>query len=254
MLQHRVIPVLLLSDRGVVKTRKFKNPKYIGDALNTIRIFNEKEVDELIVLDITASSAKHGPDYDYIEKLASECFMPLTYGGGISSVEEAEKVFSLGIEKVSVQSAAVENLSILRQLVSKFGSQSFVFSIDIKKNWRGQYQPYSYGTGSTTADNWQKLVVEAEAAGVGEILINSVDKDGTLEGPDLTLIRQASKLVSVPLTALGGVSSLQDIKNIINADADAVAAGSFFVYHGPHKAVLITYPKHHQLKQLFEQY
>ena len=251
MLQHRVIPVLLLKDRGVVKSRQFKKPRYLGDALNTIRIFNEKEVDELVVLDITASLSKRGPDYDYIEQLASECFMPLTYGGGISTIEEAEKVFLLGVEKISIQTAAFEDFSILKKIADKFGSQSVVFSIDIKKNWRGQYKPYLYTKASITDENWQELIVKAEAAGVGEILINSVDKDGTLEGPDLSLIGQAGKLISIPLTAMGGVSSLQDMKNIINSGADAVAAGAFFVYHGPHKAVLITYPKYQHLKELF---
>lgn len=251
MLKHRVIPALLLRNGGVVKTQRFKDPKYVGDPINAIRIFNEKEVDELMVLDITASKEKREPDYELIEQFAGECFMPLAYGGGVRTVKQAQRIFASGVEKICIQTAALDNLQLIRELADRFGSQSIMVSLDIKKNWFGRAQAFAAAKGMTLSTDWLQLLSGLVGAGAGEVLLNAVDKDGTLSGPDLDLIRQASEQVDVPLIALGGVSSLADIKSAVEAGASAVAAGAFFVYHGPHRAVLITYPKYHELEQLF---
>lgn len=251
MLQHRVIPVLLLKNNGLVKTTKFKEPKYVGDPINAIKIFNEKEVDELMLLDIQASKEHREPNFALIEQIAGECFMPLAYGGGISTFEQAKRLFSLGIEKVCLQSSAILNPSLITKLAEHYGSQSVVVSVDIKKNWLGKYEVFHASTSKAVALNWKEFVIQVIDAGAGELVLNAVDKDGTLSGPDLELIKAASTLSKVPLVAIGGVSSLLDIKAVIDAGASAVAAGAYFVYHGPHRAVLITYPKQDELKKLF---
>lgn len=252
MLKRRVIPALLLSNGGLVKTRKFKRPKYIGDPVNTVRIFNEKEVDELMILDIDASKKALEPDLPLIEEIASECFMPLTYGGGIRTIEQAADIFSCGVEKISIQTSALEDINFIRVLADRFGSQSIICSVDIKRNWFGRPQVFSSSKNKVFFSDWLKFVSKITRFGVGEILINAIDKDGTLSGPDLELIRQASECVDVPIIALGGVASLLDIKAAVDAGASAVAAGSFFVFHGPHEAVVITYPNYDDLELLFE--
>lgn len=252
MLKHRVIPALLLRNFGLVKTTRFKDPKYVGDPINAIRIFNDKEVDELMVLDIMASKERREPNYALIEQFAGECFMPLAYGGGIRNVAQARQLFSLGVEKICLQTAALENPSLISDLAYEFGSQSVMVSVDIKKNWLSKPKLYHSATGKFMDAPWMDTLNELVSAGAGEVLLNVVDKDGTLMGPDLSIIEQASTSVDVPLIALGGVSSLADIRDCIDAGASAVAAGAFFVYHGPHRAVLITYPKYEELAQLFE--
>lgn len=252
MLKHRVIPVLLLQDGGLVKTREFKNPVYVGDPINTIRIFNEKEVDEIIVLDIGASRLGHEPDYKLIEECAGECFMPLTYGGGVASVSQASQLFRLGVEKVCIQSSALHDLSIVSDLAGRFGSQAVAVSVDVRRNWLGTPQLFSAAKGQPVAENWLEFAGKAQAAGAGEIVVNAVNRDGTLAGPDLKLIRQAADALSVPLIAVGGISSLADIRAATDAGASAVAAGAFFVFHGPHRAVLITYPRYAELEELFK--
>ena len=252
MLKNRVIPALLLKNGGLVKTTKFKNPKYVGDPINAIKIFNEKQVDELMVLDITASKENRDPDYNLIEQFAGECFMPLAYGGGIRTVQQAKRLFSCGVEKICLQTAAFENPDLVTELAERFGSQSIMVSIDIKKNWFGTPYAYSAIHKKTINTDWLTLLHKLIEAGAGEVLLNSVDKDGTLLGPDLGLIRKASLAIEVPLIAVGGISSLNDIKLAIDSGASAVAAGSFFVYFGPHRAVLITYPKYEELTQIFK--
>ena len=251
MLKHRVIPTLLLHNGGLVKTQRFKAPKYVGDPINAIRIFNEKEVDELMVLDISASKKNREPDYALIEQFASECYMPLTYGGGVRTVQQAQRIFASGVEKICVQTAALDNLQLVRQLADRFGSQSIMVSLDIKKDWLGRAKAFAAAQGKTLSTDWLQLLADLVGAGAGEVLLNAINKDGTLSGPDLDLIRQASEQIDVPLIAVGGVSSLADIKSAVKAGASAVAAGAFFVYHGPHRAVLITYPKYQELEQLF---
>lgn len=253
MLTHRVIPCLLLSQSrgGLVKTLKFAKPKYVGDPINAVKIFNEKEVDELMVLDIDATKEGRGPDFALIEDLASECFMPLCYGGGIRNAEDARTLFSLGVEKVALQSALPGNPGLVREIADHAGEQAVVVSVDVKKSWLGKPQLFSAAGIKPAHNDWRKAVKAAVAGGAGEILLNAVDKDGTLSGPDLDLIREASALADVPLIAVGGVSSLADIRAATDAGASAVAAGAYFVFQGPHRAVLITYPRYEELRALW---
>jgi cyclase len=250
MLKTRVIPALLLKNGGLVKTTKFKDPKYVGDPINAIKIFNEKQVDELMVLDITASKEGREPNYGLIEQFAGECFMPLAYGGGIHSVEQAQRLFSSGVEKICLQSSALENPKLVTQLADRFGSQSIMVSVDVKRNWLGNPLVYQAKDMKTMSTNWLGLMRQLVQAGAGEVLLNAVDKDGTLSGPDLDLIQKASKAIEVPLIAVGGISSLTDIRDAVRSGASGVAAGAFFVYYGPHRAVLITYPHYEELKKL----
>jgi len=253
MLKHRVIPCLLLRNRGLVKTLRFKDPRYVGDPINVVRIFNEKEVDELMVLDIMASKVPCEPDYEMIERIAGECFMPLCYGGGVRTVEQARRLFALGVEKICLQTAALHDISIITELANRFGSQAVVVSIDIKRNWQGLPQLYAAASGKTLRRHWLDYLHSAVSAGAGEVLLNSVDRDGTMSGMDLDLIRRATTDLSVPLVAVGGVGSLADIKAATDAGASAVAAGAFFVFHGPHRAVLISYPRYQELEDLWKQ-
>jgi cyclase len=252
MLKHRVIPCLLLRNGGLVKTLKFESPKYVGDPINAIRIFNEKEVDELIVVDIVASREQREPDYELIREFAGECFMPLCYGGGITSLAQAQRLFSIGIEKVSLQTSALRSLDVIGQIASRCGNQSVVASIDVKKNIFGQHRLYSSATGKTLDRDWLTFLEEAVAAGAGEVLLNAVDRDGTMSGMDLPLISAAAAACTVPLIAVGGVGSLAHIHAAVQAGASAVSAGAFFVFHGPHRAVLITYPKYGDLVELLD--
>tara|TARA_B100001175_G_scaffold28659_1_gene21054 strand:- start:125 stop:907 length:783 start_codon:yes stop_codon:yes gene_type:complete len=251
MLKHRVIPILSLDNYKLIKTRCFKNPQYIGDPINAIHIFNEKEVDEIIIIDITASKENREPNFDLIEEIAGECFMPLTYGGGIRSVEDVDKILSIGVEKVSLQSSVIKNPNFINDLAKRFGSQSIVVSVDVKKNWLGNLKYFVAAKDSTLELDLIDLIKDLVNAGAGEVLLNAVDKDGTLSGPDLEMIKQVSNSIEVPIIACGGMSSLEDIKAAVEVGASAVAAGSFFVYYGPHRAVLISYPKYHELEQLF---
>lgn len=252
MLKNRVIPCLLLKNAGLVKTLKFKDPKYVGDPINAIRIFNDKEVDELMVLDITASKEQKEPNYGLIEQFASECFMPLCYGGGIKTLEQAKTIFSLGVEKVCIQTSVLTDFTLISKLAEQYGNQSILVSIDIKKNLLGSNKIYSSASGKTLDIDWKKYMQKAVEAGAGEIVLNAVDKDGTMQGMDLKLIEEACKITNVPLVAVGGVGSLNDIKLAVQAGASAVSAGAFFVFHGPHRAVLITYPNYNELEGLFK--
>jgi cyclase len=249
MLKHRVIPSLLIRNGGLVKTTQFANPRYVGDPLNAIRIFNEKEVDEILVLDIMASKEGREPDFAMIEEFSGECFMPLCYGGGISSIAQAERLFSLGVEKLSLQAATFSNLNLITEIATRFGSQAIVASIDIKVNWRGQPQLYEAASGAVH-QGWQNHLARVVDAGAGEVLLTAVDRDGMMKGVDTKLIEAASQAVGVPLIACGGVGSLADIKAAVQAGASAVAAGAFFVFQGKHRAVLITYPNYTTLEDL----
>ena len=251
MLSHRVIPCLLVSNGGLVKTRQFKRPQYVGDPINAVRIFNDKEVDELMVLDIDASKEGRGPDFAMVEELAGECFMPLCYGGGIRTADEARQLFSLGVEKVCLQSAALRDPNIIRTIADRSGEQSVVMSIDVKTDWRGDKRAHSEAGVRLPTSDWRALVKQALAMGAGEIVLNSVDRDGTLSGYDLELIKEAAPLSEAPIVALGGAGSLADFQAAIDAGASAVAAGAYFVFHGPHRAVLITYPSAGELRALW---
>lgn len=249
MLKQRVIPALLLRGDGLVKTRKFADPKYVGDPLNAIRIFNEKEVDELLLLDISASREGREPSYELIHTFATECFMPFCYGGGISKLEHAERLFRLGVEKISLQTATRENLELVTEIAKRYGSQAVVGAVDIKTDWKGAHQLY-WSFDRTSQRDWRAHVDRLVDAGAGEILTNFVDRDGMMAGMDLKLIREATRDLDVPLIALGGVGELDHIKAAVDAGASAVAAGSFFVFHGKHRAVLITYPSYQTLEAL----
>lgn len=250
MLSNRVIPTLLLQDGGLVKTRKFKNPKYVGDPVNAIRIFNEKEVDELVVLDIQASKQGREPNYALINEIAGECFMPLCYGGGVRSVEMAARIFDCGVEKVCLQTAALENPGLITQIAKRFGSQAVVLSVDVKRDWLRRTRLYNAKSGSTTSQVWTDFLRIGVEAGAGEVIVNSVDHDGELDGYDLEVIGQAAGMVEVPVIASGGAGKLDDFKAAIAAGASAVAAGALFVFHGPHRAVLITYPRYEELEKI----
>lgn len=252
MLQTRVIPVLLLQNKGLVKTVKFKHPKYVGDPLNAIKIFNEKEVDELIFLDIDASKKGGEPDYRLIEDFAGECFMPVCYGGGITDIEQIKKIFSLGIEKVSINHAALQDDRLIKEAVERFGSQSIVVTVDIKKSLMGTYKIYDHTKKKTLKIPFLDYIKRIETLGAGEILVNNVDLDGTQQGYDIDLLKQVVNHVTIPVIACGGAGSLEDFRKAkTEAGVSAVAAGSFFVFHGKHKAVLITYPKYRELEKLF---
>jgi len=246
-----VIPCLLLRNGGLVKTQRFANPTYVGDPINAIRIFNDKEVDELIVLDITASKERREPDYRLIERFAGECFMPLAYGGGVRTLDHARRLFGLGVEKVCLQTAALEDPSIVTRLADHCGSQSLLVSVDVKRNRLRRPQLYAAATGKVHSTDWLDFMLQCVRAGAGEIVLNAVDRDGMMEGMDLELIRRAATSLAVPLIAVGGAGSLADIRAAADAGASAVAAGAFFVFHGPHRAVLITYPRPDELEAVF---
>ncbi|MGQ0829489.1 MAG: AglZ/HisF2 family acetamidino modification protein [Bacteroidota bacterium] len=247
----RIIPVLLLKGTGLYKTVKFKEPKYIGDPLNAVKIFNEKEVDELIVLDITSGIENRKPNYDMLYQLAGECFMPLGYGGAVSSVEEIRKLISLGIEKISINSNAV-NIDFIKEAADVFGSSTLVVSMDVKKNFWGKYEVYIKSGTHNTKMEAAKFAVEINKAGAGELLINSIDRDGMMQGYDLDLVKSISGEIDIPLIACGGAGEIDHFKQAINAGASAVAAGSMFVLHGKHRAVLISYPEQFEIKALFK--
>jgi cyclase len=239
----------LLKGQGLVKTINFDNPKYIGDPINAVRIFNEKEVHELVFLDITASTEKRSPRLDYISDIASECFMPLGYGGGIRTVIQAEDIFNRGVEKVVINSCAVENPSFIHELADLFGSQSIVVSIDVKKNYLGRYETYIYSGKTKTAWDPVKWAQEAEKLGAGEIFLNSIDQDGIMKGYDIPLIKSVSASVSIPIVACGGAGTVDDFSRAVHdGGASAIAAGSMFVYYGKHRAVLINFPGDKEFK------
>lgn len=250
MLKNRVIPTLLLRDGGLIKTRKFRSPKYVGDCINAIRIFNEKEVDELIVLDIYATREHRRPDFDTIGQIAEECFMPLCYGGGVSTLEDASRIFQCGVEKISLQTAALLQPRLLTDIARKYGSQAVVVSIDVKKDWLGRRKVYMSDRGKLLDEPLGEILKRLVDAGAGEVLINAVDRDGELCGYDLDIVSEAAESVNVPVIASGGAGSLEDFRNAVKAGAAAVAAGAYFVFHGPHRAVLITYPKYEELERI----
>jgi cyclase len=251
MLQTRAIPCLLLKGQGFVKTVQFRNPKYVGDPINIVRLFNDKEADELIILDITATVERHPPQFDYLAQLASECFMPLCYGGGIRTVEDARKLLSIGIEKIAINSAAVDDPSLIARLADSFGSQAIVVSIDVKKGWTGKPRAYTRSGQKKTRWSPEALALELEKQGAGEILLMSIERDGTMNGYDLELIKGVSSAVAVPVVAAGGAGDPKHLAEAIDAGASAAAAGSMFIYVGPHRAVLVNYPTAAELKNIF---
>lgn len=252
MLRPRIIPSLLLHDKGLVKTVNFKSPKYVGDPINAVRIFNEKQVDELAFFDIDATVLGKEPDYVLIEKLANQSRMPLCYGGGVQTVEQAQKIFSLGIEKIALSSAVIKNPQLVTQIADRVGSQSVIVVLDIKKKLLGGYEVYTHNGKRSTGINPIKFAIELEQLGAGEIILNSIDQDGVMKGFDMILIDKIAENISIPLTVLGGAGSLEDIENVIDKHGViGVAAGSLFVFKGPYKAVLINYPTQSEKNKVF---
>lgn len=252
MLRVRVIPCLLLRRQGLVKTVKFENAKYVGDPINTVRIYNEKEVDELFFLDVTATPDKKEPPYEIIREIATECFMPFAYGGGITTFEQAAKIFAIGAEKVALNTAAVENPSLVTKIADKFGSQAVVASIDAKKDFFGRYKVVTAGARKATGRDVVEQAVLMEKMGAGELLITSVDRDGTFEGFDVDLVKKVTRAVSIPVVACGGAGKLEHLpRPVVEGGAQAVACGSLFVYQGKHRAVLTNYPTRAELTRLF---
>lgn len=243
MLRPRIIPCLLVKDKGLVKTVHFKDPKYVGDPINAVRIFNEKEVDELMILDIDATAEGREPDYKMIEHWASECRMPLCYGGGIKTVDQARRIFSLGVEKVALSSAALLNPSLVKEISDSVGSQSVVVVIDVKKKLFGGYEIVIMNGKKSINKNLFSFISEMESHGAGEVIINNIDLDGTMKGYDLNLAEKVRECTSLPLTVLGGAGSLEDIGALIQKfKIIGAAAGSLFVFKGKYRAVLINYP------------
>ena len=249
----RIIPCLLLRNNGLVKTVKFKESTYIGDPINTVKIFNEKEVDEIFFLDIDATKTNKEPPYELIRNIASECFMPFAYGGGIQSIRQIEKIIKSGAEKIIINSQAFLQKNFIKEAVHQFGSSTIAVSIDVKKEFLKGNTVYIKGGSHSTGKSPVEYVKEIENYGAGEILINSIDRDGVMEGYDIELIKSVTQSIRIPVIACGGAGKLSDFRSAIEeGGAAAVAAGSFFVFHGKRRAVLITYPSYSEISKLFD--
>ena len=251
MLATRVIPTLLLHNRGLVKGSNFKNHKYVGDPVNAVKIFNDKEVDELVFLDISATRNNKPPNFELLADIASQAFMPFGYGGGLRTLSDIENIFKIGIEKAIINTACYSDLEIVKEACTIIGSQSIVGSIDVKKSFFNKHKVYvKAGTKEIKVDpvEYAKLL---EDSGVGEILLTSIDKEGTRTGYDIELIKHVCAAVDVPVVCSGGAGSLNHLKEAQSAGASALAVGDMFVFHGKHKAVLITYPDYKDLEDLF---
>ena len=248
----RIIPCLLLRNNGLVKTVKFKESTYIGDPINTVKIFNEKEIDEIFFLDIDATKLKKEPPYELIQNIASECFMPFAYGGGIHSLQQIERIIKSGAEKVIINTNAFLQKDFLAEAVQQFGSSTIAVSIDVKREFLKGNVVYIKGGTQSTGLTPVVYARRIEDAGAGEILINSIDRDGVMEGYDIELIKSISNSIRIPLIACGGAGTLNDFRLAVKeSGASAVAAGSFFVFHGRRRAVLITYPSYSEISDLF---
>ncbi|MNK10374.1 Imidazole glycerol phosphate synthase subunit HisF [compost metagenome] len=246
----RIIPVLLIQDGGLVKSIKFKNHKYVGDPINAVKIFNEKEVDEIVILDISATREKRSPDLNMIKEIAGEAFMPLAYGGGITSIEQVKDILYQGVEKVIFNKSAFTNEALIKETAKRFGSSSIVVSIDVKSNWIGKQYVYTDGGKNNTGLDVLQYAQKMEKLGAGEIFLNSVDRDGTYKGFDLELIKKISNIVNIPVVACGGAKDEDDLISAIHeGKASAAAAGSLFVYQGVHRAVLINYPNWNKIQE-----
>lgn len=252
MLRPRIIPCLLIQEGGLVKTIRFKEAKYVGDPINAVKIFNEKEADELIVIDIDATANGAEPNYKQIANLAAECRMPLCYGGGIRTAEQAKKIIALGVEKVAISSAALENPSLISRIAEEIGSQSVVVVLDHKPRMLSKsHDVWTHNGKRNTKRNVLDVALEVEKYGAGEIVLNSIENDGRMKGYDISLVQKLRETVHIPITVLGGAGSLEDMRNVVAAcGVIGVAAGSFFVFKGPYRAVLISYPTAQQKDDL----
>ncbi|NOS55725.1 MAG: imidazole glycerol phosphate synthase subunit HisF [Cyclobacteriaceae bacterium] len=249
MKRVRVIPALLIQNGGLVKSLKFKDHKYVGDPINAVKIFNEKEVDEIVVLDISATAQKRPPDISAIREIASEAFMPLGYGGGITKLDEIKELIASGVEKVILNTISFEYPQLVKEAANYVGSQSIVVSIDSKKNLWGKHSVYVRNGSKNTRIDPVEYAQQMEKAGAGELLLNAIDRDGTFLGYDADLINLVSSAVNIPVVAIGGAASVADFALAVKAGASAVSAGSLFVFQRPHRAVLISYPDQKELKE-----
>jgi cyclase len=244
VLRPRIIPCLLVHNGGLVKTVGFKEPKYVGDPINAVKIFNEKEADELIVLDIDATVNGVEPNYKMIANLAAECRMPLCYGGGIRNVEQAKRIIGLGVEKVSISAAAIEDPALITRIAGEIGRQSVVVVVDVKERVPGhEYEVWTHNGKRNAKRAVLEVVSQVETLGAGEIVLNSINRDGQMQGYDLALASSARHSVHIPMTMLGGAGSMADIVRLVETcGVVGAAAGSLFVFKGPYRAVLINYP------------
>jgi cyclase len=252
MFRPRVIPVLLLKDQLLYKTRKFKQPKYVGDPRVALKIFNDKGADEIAVLDIMATIERRRPDFELLEEIADECFMPMAYGGGVADLEDIRRLIRIGVEKVIVSTHAIEEANFVSAMAEEIGSQSTVVCMDVKKGFWGGEHVMTHGGRCRTKWDPIELAQRMAEAGAGEIIVHSIDRDGTFDGYDLPLIQRVSEAVEIPVIALGGAGREEDFVAAVEHGASAVAAGSLFVFQGPHRAVLITYPDDKKLQTLFD--
>lgn len=251
MLLPRIIPCLLLKGKGLVKGVQFTNHRYIGDPINAVQLFNTMEVDELLFLDIAATQEKRIPDLELIQKIADQCLMPFGVGGGIQNVTQIRDILSSGAEKVCLNTSALENPDVIKEASEIFGRQSIVVSIDIKKNNAETYDVYTHCGTKIFSHDLKNVIQLVEEKGAGEILLNSIDRDGTMQGYDLDIIRKIEENSTIPIIACGGAGSISDLRDgIMEGHASAVAAGSMFVFHGPRRAVLISYPSHKELQEI----
>ena len=251
MLRPRIIPTLLVHKDGLVKTVRFADPTYVGDPINAVRIFNEKEVDELVVANIDATVEGQPPDYSLVARLAAECRMPLCYAGGVTDVDEVERLISLGVEKIAIGAAAVQQPGLLAEAARRVGNQSIVVVLDVRRTAAGGYEVFTHRGSRASGQDPAALARVAESMGAGEIMVNAIDRDGTMTGYDFDLIDQVRSAVTLPLTALGGVGTLQHIQALISRyGVIGAAAGSLFVFKGRHRAVLINYPSPAQKDRL----
>jgi cyclase len=246
----RVIPVLLVSDGYLVKPIRFRGEQYIGDPINAVRIFNDKQVDELVICDIDASLTGSGVNYTLIEEIASEAFMPVGYGGGVSSAAEARRITGIGIEKVVINSAGIERPEVISEISDALGASSTVVSIDAKKRLVGGWDTYSRRGTKKTGMTPAEAALRAQENGAGEIIVSSIDRESTRAGYDLPLIESVASAVTVPIIALGGAGQFGDLAPALAAGASATAAGTLFVLNGKHRAVLISYPTPQQVRSL----
>jgi imidazole glycerol-phosphate synthase subunit HisF len=253
MFRPRVIPVLLLRNLGLVKSIRFKNHRYIGDPINAVKLFNDLEADELVFLDILANNEHRSISLDFVQRVGNEANMPFSVGGGIRTIREIQQILAAGAEKIILNTSAVENPGFIKEASNEFGCSTIVVSIDVKKNLFGRELTYIYSGKRATRFDPVSFARLMEDMGAGELIINSIQLDGTMQGYDISLIKRVSDAVSIPVVALGGAGSKEDLKKAVDEGyASAVAAGSMFVYHGSRKAVLINYPEKEQIKLLFK--
>lgn len=250
MLRTRIIPALLLRDRALVKTVRFGKFRYIGDPANTVRIFNELEVDELCFLDISAARSRVAPDFNLLRDIASECFMPLAYGGGIVSLEMAKRIYDTGFEKVVINTAACESPTLIEEIAKVYGSQAVVASIDVGRDWLGREGVFTRGGKKRKQDNPVTWAGDLESRGAGEILLTSIPREGTYEGFDLDLVKAVSAAVEIPVIAHGGAGEIAHIRQAVDAGASAVALGSLVVFQKKDMGVLVNFPSHETLEEL----